>query len=216
MEKKPFWDLEEQRGFRELRAKLDNLIYKVWKTDSIDTDQQVAETLAKVRQDITTLFLYIMKNPQLWSNHPIAFGIVHAFDIHIPVWSKTDLLKIKDPYSYIINQPREQIFNYQEMTPNDLGIIGLNKPKKIVTIPIEYRGKKIDYEIAEKRSIFLTMRNQRTNQLNKYSNILDLAIHEVTHTVCNDVRWKRDNHLPPYQSYHTLMRKWARDCGLIN
>ena len=90
------------------------------------------------------------------------------------------------------------------------------KPKKIVTIPIEYRGKKIDYEIAEKRSIFLTMRNQRTNQLNKYSNILDLAIHEVTHTVCNDVRWKRDNHLPPYQSYHTLMRKWARDCGIIN
>jgi len=109
-----------------------------------------------------------------------------------------------------------QLFNYQEMKPDYQNIIGLNKPKKIVTIETEYRGKVIDYEIAEKRSIFLTVRNMKSNQIHNYSTILDLAIHELTHTTCNDVRWKKDNHLPPYQSYHTLMRKWARECGILN
>ena len=155
-----------------------------------------------------------MRNPDEWISKPIAFGIFHAFDIHIPCWCKTDLLKIKDPLSYINKQ--SNLFNYQEMTPNDLGIIGLNKPKVIGTIPVNLKnGKKINYEIAEKRSIFLTIRNTKTNKKHLFSTIMDLAIHEVTHTVCNDVRWKTDNHLPPYQSYHTSMRRWAKNCNVL-
>ena len=212
MTAKPFWDLEESKGFVSLKA-IDGLYYKVWKTDSPDSDQEVADILARVRKNINTLLLYIMGDPELWNSKPIAFGILHTFDIHIPCWSKTDFSKVKDPLSFINNQ--SNLFNYQEMTPNDLGIIGLNKPKKIVTIPVEYRGKKIDYEIAEKRSIFLTIRNIKTNKINNFSTIMDLAIHELTHTVCNDVRWKKDNHLPPYQSYHTSMRRWARECNVL-
>ena len=209
---KEFWDLEESKGFNDIIAD-DGLTYKVWNSGDSKLQQEVADTLARVRKDLNTLLIYIYDNPQLWNNKPIAFGVFHTFDIHIPCWT-TKMQKSSDQ----LNKECIKIgklFNYQEMTPNDYGIIGLNKPKKIITIPIERNGKIIDYEIAEKRSIFLTIRGGN-GKINKYSGIIDLAIHEITHTVCNDVRWKKDNHLPPYQSYHNLMRKWARECGVLN
>ena len=207
---KPFWDLEENKGFDKIKAS-DQLVYNVWDSGSPQEKQEVADTLARIRNDINTVLLYIHNNPQKWSDHPIAWGIYHTFDIHLPGWEN---YLSKNPKS-INKQPR--IFEYQEMTPNDLGILGLNKPKKIVNLPVELdNGKKIDYEVAEKRKILLTIRNQRTGKLNGYSTILDLALHELTHTTCNDVRWKQDNHRPPYQSYHTLIRKWARECGVLN
>jgi hypothetical protein len=109
-----------------------------------------------------------------------------------------------------------KLFEYQEMTPNSEGILGLNKPKELTTTKTVVNGKIIDYEIAERRKIMLTIRNQRTGQVKDYyPTIIDLAIHEITHTTCNDTRWKEDNHKPPYQSYHTLMRQFARNCKLI-
>ena len=127
------------------------------------------------------------------------------FDIHIPNGNL---------YSY----------NYQEMTPNNHGIIGLNKPKVIVTKKFEYNGKLIDYEIAEKRSMLLTIRpklkvpesKSDPNVIDTHKNIMKLVLHEITHTTCNDVRWKEDNHKHPYPLYHKLMRKWARECGILN
>jgi len=142
----------------------------------------------------------------------------HTFDIHIPCWKEFKKCK----FGYITNKfinnkclKLGKLFNYQEMTPNDLGILGLNKPKKIINVKFEMDGKIVNYPMAERRSIFLTMRNQRTQRLNDYQRILDLAIHELTHTTCNDIKWKEDNHTPPYQSYHTLMRKWAKECGIL-
>jgi hypothetical protein len=98
------------------------------------------------------------------------------------------------------------------MTPNKDGILGLNKPKEIIQMTLENGNS---FEFAKRRSIHLTIRNQQTWTINDYPKVLDLAIHELTHTTCNDVRWKEDNHKPPYQSYHTLMRKWARDSGVL-
>ena len=66
------------------------------------------------------------------------------------------------------------------MTPNKYGIIGLNKPKSIKTIHMTLNNKIQDYEISDKRSIHLTVRNEKTNKINDYSKILDLAIHEIT------------------------------------
>ena len=58
----------------------------------------------------------------------------------------------------------------------------------------------------------------KSDKLHNYSTILDLAIHELTHTTSNDVRWipesKGGNHREPYPTYHTLMRKWAKECGI--
>jgi hypothetical protein len=213
-----FWDFNENTNYITIRAS-DGLDYKVWNHGSESVKKEVANTLAQVRKDINTILVHIMKNPQLWTSKPIAFGIYHTFDIHIPCWSDNmdSILKIKNPMKLINDSciKMGNLFNYQEMKPDYQNIIGLNKPKKIINIETDYRGKVIDYEIAEKRSIFLTVRNMKSDKLHNYSTILDLAIHELTHTTCNDVRWKKDNHLPPYQSYHTLMRKWAREGGIL-
>jgi hypothetical protein len=218
-EEKPFWDVEEIEGFEDILAS-DGLYYKVWNKGTPKIKQQVAEILAKVRRDLNTLLVYIFRNPDKWHDKPIAFGIFHTFDIHIPCWTDLidQLLCTKNPLPMINDAcvKMGKLFEYQEMTPNPDGILGLNKPKIIVTKKVEVNGKTIDYEIAEKRKIMLTIRNQRTGEIKDYyPTIIDLAIHELTHTTCNDVRWKEDNHMPPYQSYHTMMRQWARECGVL-
>ena len=213
---KQFWNFSESDNYVSVKAS-DNVEYKVWNTGNT---AEVAETLARIRKDINTLLIYIMRNPDLWNQKPIAFGIYHTLDIHIPCWGKNmdSILKSKNPFKLINDTCTHDhtLFEYQEMKPDHQSIIGLNKPKKLEVIEVEYHGKRVKYPIAKQRKIFLTVRNSRTGKLNNYSSTLDLAIHELTHTTCNDVEWKADNHLPPYQSYHTLMRKWARECGILN
>jgi hypothetical protein len=80
-------------GYKLFKAS-DGLSYKVWVGDknekfqkswwyTITNQQDVAETLAQVREDINKLLNYIQQNPQLWNQHPIAFGIYHTFDLHL-------------------------------------------------------------------------------------------------------------------------------------
>jgi hypothetical protein len=221
MGSKPFWDLEENVGFVSITSPLDGLNYKVWDEGTSEQKLQVAIELSKVRRDMNKLLVYICKHPEKWINQPIAYGILHTFDIHMPC--------INHSFNNIVNEQFDQkknnfinnecsklgkLFTYQEIAPNNHGIIGLNKPKIIKTIPLNNYGKK-NYKIADKRAIFLTIRNKRTGEVNDYKKTLDLAIHELTHTTCNDVEWKEDNHRPPYQSYHTLMRKWATEAGIM-
>ena len=95
------------------------------------------------------------------------------------------------------------------MTPNEYGIIGLNKPKQLKKIKVG----DLDYEISTKRSIHLTVRNEK-GKIDPYDKVLSLAIHEITHTTCNDIYWKEDNHKYPYPVYHSKMRQWAKECGI--
>uniref|UniRef100_A0A6C0B114 Uncharacterized protein n=1 Tax=viral metagenome TaxID=1070528 RepID=A0A6C0B114_9ZZZZ len=201
-----FWNLDENSGYRKFRAS-DGRDYKVWIGNknqtfqkswwyTVTNQQETAETLAKVRKDLETLLNYIYNNADLWSNNPIAFGIYHTFDLHL-----------------------NKQFEYLETRPNQDGILGLNKPKELTVLEVPIDNKKINYELGTKRNIMLTLRNQNTGELRNYKDILDLAIHELTHTTCNDVRWipesKGGNHRDPYPSYHRLMRTWARECGII-
>lgn len=202
-----FWNVDEDKGYRRYRAS-DGRYYKVWVGDrneepqrnwwyDVTNQQEVAETLARVRKDLLTLLVYLEKNPDLWMNHPIAFGIYHTFDLHL-----TDRV------------------NYMEMRPNKWGGLGLNKPKEVTLYKMEIGEKKdIKYELGTKRGILLTLRNQQTGELRNYPDILDLAIHELTHTTCNDTKWVPEsqggNHREPYPTYHRLMRKWAREAGIL-
>ena len=202
---KDFWNVNETDGYKKVKAS-DGIEYKVWIGDPNEesqkkwwyttNQQEIAETLARVRKDINKLLYFLESNTDLWCQNPIAFGIYHTFDLHLTK-----------------NLP------YMEMRPNKHGIIGLNKPKEITVIKADIDSKIIDYELGTKRNILLTLRNQNTGELRNYSDILDLAIHEVTHTTCNDVRWvsewKGGNHREPYPSYHRLMRKWAKECGIL-
>lgn len=219
---KQFWDVEETRGFIYVKG-WDTLDYKVWNEGQPETLQRVADILADVRRDINTLLIYIHKNKEKWINHPIAFGIYHTFNLHTPN-SDSKTFNSDNAINLINKNSGNELFNYQEMTPNLDGILGLNKPKELVNIPVVYKNKKIYYELATKRSIFLTIRPKLTpgghsrfpDFINDYNKILDLAIHELTHTTCNDTRWKEDNHRHPYPEYHKMMREFATNCGIIN
>ena len=200
-----FWNVDENKGYKKFRAS-DGIDYKIWIGDpdesfqkkwwyDIDNQQETAEVLARIRKDLGTILNYLNDNPQLWNQHPIAFGIYHTFDLHL-----------------------NEVFEYLEMRPNKWGGLGLNKPKRLTVIKV-LLDKVLNYELGTKRNILLTLRNQNTGELRNYKDILDLAIHELTHTTCNDVRWipewKGGNHREPYPTYHKLMRKWAKECGVL-
>jgi hypothetical protein len=227
--KKLFWDLEEETGFVALNNNVDSLEYKVYNAGDSYQQQQIANLLGMIRLNVNILLIYLIQNPDLWYSKSIAWGIFHTFDIHVPNWRNeysliiktdlNDLNQVKKMNDLIISDSVsiDNLFPIQEMTPNTHGIIGLNKPKKTKFVN--------NYEIADRRSFHLTLRNitiDNSGEVTKvgstwsYDKIMDLVIHELTHTTCNDIHWKSDNHMPPYQAYHTLMRKWARECGIMN
>jgi hypothetical protein len=207
-------NLEENKGFVKIKSTFDNVEYKVLDQGSESEKLEVANTLAHIRKDLNTLLIYLCKNPELWINRSIAYGVILTFYIHIPkLYDIFDIVTSNsegiDLNQLIIKSSKDNLFNIQEMTPNNYGIIGLNKPKKIKKIKVKCKnGKLIEYEVADERSIHLTIRNE------SYSKILSLAIHEITHTTCNDIYWKEDNHKHPYEYYHTLMKQWAKECGI--
>ena len=219
-DRKPFWDVEENVGFTNIVA-WDGNYYKVWNTGNQESDKIVANILANVRKDINKLLIFLIKNEQLWINTQMKDPIIHTFDIHIPGWthnyhfiqSMNDITRINN----VLNQ--SNLFTYMEMTPNNDGILGLNKPKLIKAIPVTLpNGKTINYELGDKRSIHLTLRNMKNGKIMDYSKIMDLAIHELTHTTCNDLYWvselKGGNHRHPFPVYHKFMRKCSRECKI--
>ena len=211
------WDVEENVGFGTIKSKVDNLEYKVYSYGNENVEQKIADILGTSRRNINFLLFYLIQNQQLWINNNIAWGIIHTFDIHIPCWRKhyEYILthEISNKMSDFINNEclkNGNLYRMQEMTPNDLGLIGLNKPKKTIKL------KDFDYyEIASVRSMHLTLRDKRTNEIKSEKYIMDLVIHELTHTTCNDIHWKENNHSHPYPVYHKMMRKWAKDIHVL-
>lgn len=231
---KPFWDVEENKRFISIPSSLDKLPYKVIDTGNIEQDFNVAVILSEIRFMVNKLLCYLIKNENLWRNKSIEPGLLHTFDIHIPHWKEYihEILHNND-YCYLnrILITGCNLFNIQEMTPNMDGIIGLNKPKSIRKL---HRGEIIinnNNEIATKRSFHLTIRDIsidpktteecydryifKCGDIHKAEIIRNLVIHELTHTVCNDTQWKSDNHQYPYEYYHGMMRKWAKECGVL-
>jgi len=207
---KPFWDVEENKGFVKVRSPIDNMEYKVYSTGNPQLELEVANKLAECRFMINKTLLYLIKNKDLWMNESIAFGMLHTFDIHIPCWVEChDIIMnstIDRRLSNLVNQrclDMNKLYNMQEMTPNKHGIVGLNKPKKIIKIK-----KFNNYEMAEIRSMHLTIRNDALQKIKSDKFLQDLVFHELTHTTCNDIYWKDDNHKYPFEKYHKMIKNW--------
>jgi len=214
---KPFWDVEENEGFILIKSDIDSLEYKVYNTGTPEEQQEVANSLAKVRRDLNKLLFYLCRHPEEWINKKIALGIFLTLDIHIPCINNS-IDKIlnssnDDKLSDEINMECLRIgklFSIQEMTPNKYGILGLNKPKATKNITINDYSQNdqntIEYEIATCRSFHLTIRTKGV--VDDYIiKTLPLAVHEITHTTCNDNHWKEDNHQYPFQNYHSFFKK---------
>ena len=80
---------------------------------------------------------------------------------------------------------------------------GLNKPKKL------YKSNnklgKDQYLRAEYRDVFLRLRNNN-GQFRSNKSIIDLVIHEITHTMCNHVTWRDDNHHDDFKHCENLLK----------
>jgi hypothetical protein len=220
--KKPFWDVDENKPFNKVRG-WDGLVYKVLAQGyngqplSQEEQKKAADVLANTRFVMTKLLLYLLFNCDLWINKDLAWGIFHSMDLYLPQWKTLVRQNYKGGVwsnvtdQDVIQQQKRTHYTIMEMTPNRHGIIGLNKPKKIVTF--NYEGR--PYEKAAVRSYHFTIRNTRTQQILSQGNITDLVLHELAHAVNNDIRWKKDNHAEPYENYHRQVRSWARNIGIL-
>jgi hypothetical protein len=82
--KKPFWDVEENKGFVNIKSTIDSLYYKVLDIGTAQEQQEVANSLALIRRDLNKMLFYLCRNPQEWIHKKIALGIFLTLDIHIP------------------------------------------------------------------------------------------------------------------------------------
>jgi len=80
---------------------------------------------------------------------------------------------------------------------------GLNKPKNIYLSNEISIGK--DHKLrAKNRDIFLTIR-KTDGKFKSENSILKLVIHEITHTMCNHVRWRDDDHNEDFDNCEKLI-----------
>lgn len=69
---------------------------------------------------------------------------------------------------------------------------GINKPRNLYVSNKPPIGKDMNKR-ANYRHVFLTLRNNKLDFNNK-EKIMKLVIHEITHTMCNHVTWRDDDH----------------------
>ena len=178
------------------------------------------------------MLIYIIDHPDLWKSKKLDFtfckfnyskdfyhGILHMLDLHIPCWRSIPQGNLCDRLNFINNNCSNQgtLFGYQEMPHNNIGILGLNKPHIID------RGNKQESTygrngLAIKRHILLTLRNHNFKIRPKLE-IIELFVHELTHTASNDVDWIEEknggNHQAPYVPFHRFTKYVARKLNIL-
>ena len=84
--------------------------------------------------------------------------------------------------------------NNHLLSEMQLGTIfnGLNKPRNLYYTDKPSIGPDGSYR-ASYRHIFLTLR-EKDNNFKSWDKIMKLVIHEITHTMCNHIRWREDDH----------------------
>ena len=108
-------------------------------------------------------------------------------------------IEVRNKLELLINTP----YLFQEMqisTKNcPVNFDGLNKPKNIKEIKNAPSIGKDGKLRAERRLIFLQLRDRNGN-LKNLQQLESLVIHEITHTACNHVRWRDDDHGNDFKS----------------
>lgn len=81
---------------------------------------------------------------------------------------------------------------------------GLNKPREVHInnyLPSVGKDKKLK---ANYRAIFLRLRDNN-NKIKSFSELIPLIIHEVSHTGCNHVKWRDDDHGKDFQLFEKYL-----------
>ena len=180
------WDFDETINY--ITINIDSIPYKVLnkknnKQISYQNSYNAALLLHSIRQQINLISIYLRLNINNYTKN-IQKCINCFLSIH--------------PYNYLLSEMQdEKLLN--------IPFIGLNKPRnvknKLLMEPIG-RDKNLR---AEYRDIFLNIRNY-DNSLKRLQSLMSLVIHEITHTACNHVTWKDDNHNNDFKSCEKIIK----------
>ena len=129
--------------------------------------------------------------------HKYILFICKYFIDNYDTYSKSDQKLIKcfldiHPNNYLLSE-------MQLNTP----FYGLNKPRNIYYSNKDIIGK--DGKLrAQYRNIFITLRNN-DGKFKSIKTIIKLVIHEISHTMCNHVTWRDDNHGEDFKNAEKLI-----------
>jgi len=174
-----FWDFNEEKNYNIIE--IDNYKYKVLNIYKNNNDAAII--LHQIRLFINKICQYLYDNYnsiiQLYDNPNLIKYIDCFLSIH--------------PYNYLLS---EMQLNTQ--------FEGLNKPKQLYKCN-KYSLGKDKYLKAKKRDIFLKLR-KNNGDFKSYKLIIELVIHEITHTMCNHVTWRDDNHHLDFKFSENLLK----------
>lgn len=97
--------------------------------------------------------------------------------------------------------------NKTSLAEMQLGTIfnGLNKPRDLIRTNKPYIGKDKNSR-AQYRTVFLTLR-RKNGKFKSNKSIINLFIHEITHSMCNHITWRDDDHGEDFNHYENLIKK---------
>tara|TARA_B100000886_G_C20169428_1_gene385442 strand:- start:77 stop:628 length:552 start_codon:yes stop_codon:yes gene_type:complete len=173
---KEFWDFDENKNF--ITIMVNNIPYKVLEKYPNYFDS--VKILIYLRYIIYLICVYLSVNIFKYSSKD-QIAIKCFLDIHF---------NKKSPY-YLSEMQIGNQFN------------GLNKPRNLYKSNQPILGKD-GRDRARYRHIFLTLRHNN-GSFKTINSIIDLLIHEVTHTMCNHIRWREDDHGEDFIYYENLL-----------
>ena len=173
-----FWDFDENINY--ITIQKNNYYYKV--LEKYNDNSICAELLYNITIFINKISKYIDKNYNNIINN-----------------SKNPLIK-KYLDCFLLIHPNNYLLS--EMQLNTI-FNGLNKPKELYICNSELGPDK--NLRAAYRHIFLSLR-KNNGEFKNINNITNLVIHEITHTMCNHVTWRDDNHYDDFKYCENLLK----------
>ena len=187
----PFWDFNESTNYKTIY--IGEIPYKVL-----------------VKRNNVYLSDYIEAAELLYSIQIIIYMISHKLQQNLKLnkYSKEDQKGIKcflsiHPNNYLLSEMQDDKLLSVKFN-------GLNKPKNVKydnnVQPLGPDGKKR----AEYRDVFLLLRDKKNNLL-ELEDLILLVIHEITHSACNHVTWRDDDHGEDFKRYERLIKQAYND-----
>ena len=118
--------------------------------------------------------------------HKIIVEICLYFKINYSNYSDNDKILID---CFIDIHPTRYLLSEMQLKTD---FYGLNKPKSLYISTKPSIGKDKKWR-ASYRHVFITLRDSNGN-FNNMNTIMKLVIHEISHTMCNHVTWRDDDH----------------------
>ena len=124
----------------------------------------------------------------------IILNEIHNIIIKICIYLKINYYKYLKNDQIIIDcfcdiHPNNYLLSEMQLETN---FYGINKPRNLYNSNKSPIGKDKNLR-ASYRHVFITLRN-KNGKFNDKNTIMKLVIHEITHTMCNHVTWRDDDH----------------------